>query len=122
MAHSHTVLRLNMPSLVPLPVLNPLCNLLTSLSICLTILCSITFKSSFVTWLIKLIVLYSVQLHAFDFFGNVMNVDYFKSVGITPLLYMMLQRLVITSMFSSSSTLSISVDISSASCGLSLFH
>ena len=113
MAHLHTVLRLKMPSLVLLPDLNPLCNLLTSLSIFLIILCSITFKSNFVIWLIKLSVLFSVQLCAFDFFGNVMNIGCFKSIGVTPLFYMMLQRLVITSMFSSSSALSISVDISS---------
>ena len=47
------------------------------------------------TWLIRLIVLNSVQSCAFDLLGIVMKIDFSSSVGIYPVLYIILQSVVI---------------------------
>ena len=85
-ALSHMDLRLKIPSLMPIPDLNPLCNSLTSLLILAVILTCMILSSNLVTWLIRLIVLYSVQFCAFGFLGIGMNIDCFISVGIHPVL------------------------------------
>ena len=100
------VRRLNIPSRVPVPGRKPLCSLLTSLSIFLGILCGIILRSSLVTRLIKLIVLNSVHIIALGFLGRVTNTECFISVGIIPLLYIMLQSDVIISILCSSSAFS----------------
>ena len=61
------------------------CSLLSSLSILLAILCCIILRSSLVTWLIKRIVLDSVQIIALGFLGRVINTECFISLGIIPL-------------------------------------
>ena len=72
----------------------------------MAILCCIILRISLVTWLIKLIVLNYVQINAFGFLGKVINTECFISVGIIPLLYIMLQSDVIISIFCSSSAFS----------------
>ena len=107
------VRRLIILSRVPVPGRKPRCSLLTSLSILLAILCCIILRSSLVTWLIKLIVLNSVQIIALDFLGRVINTECFISVGIIPLLYIMLQSDVIISILCSYSAFSASAGNSS---------
>ena len=82
------VRRLNIPSRVPVPGRQAVVD---SLSILLAILCCIIFRSSLVTWLIKLIVLNSVLFIALSFLGRITNTECFISVGIISLLYIMLQ-------------------------------
>ena len=43
------------------------------------------------TWLIRLIVLHSIQSCAFTFLGIAMNIDFSSSVGIYPVIYITLQ-------------------------------
>ena len=74
-ALSHIVLRLKVPSLVPIFGLNPLCRMSTSWSILVATLTSIIFYQQFGSWLMSM-VRYSKQFCAFDFFGiNYWNKD-----------------------------------------------
>ena len=74
------------------------------------------------TWLIRLIVLNSIQSCVFAFLGIVMNIDFSSSVGIYPVLYIILQSFVIAFTLRSSRAFNISVDISSDPVAFTIFH
>ena len=118
---SHIVLKLKIPSLVPISALNPLCNLLTSLSILSAILCWIIFRSNLEIWVMRLIVRNSVHFSAFGLLGRGINIDCCISVGMYPLLYIVLHNSVTNSRLYSSKALSASIGISSVPVALTFW-
>ena len=119
---SHISLRFKRPSLVPFPWRNPLWASSSSASI-FPFMRSITiFSSSFVTWLIMLIVLYSWHLVAFGFLGIGINIDSFSSFGQYPVLYISLHNCVNFPSGPSSNAFSISAAIKSVPVALLFFN
>ena len=92
-ALSHIVLRLKVPSLVPIFGLNLLCRMLTSWSILVATLTSIIFYQQFGSWLMSM-VRYSKHFCTFDFFGIGIKIDCF----IYPLVYSQCCRLYCTNL------------------------
>ena len=100
-ALSHIVVRLKIPSLVPICGLNALCRMLFSWTILvIAILTCIIFSNNLVTWLMRLIVQYSAHFCAFDFLG-MLHIRWY----IAGVLYIIIHRTVMVFMFCKSNLL-----------------
>ena len=108
--------------LVRFPWRNPLWTSSSSASIFPFMQPITIFNSSFVTWLIMLIVLYSWHLVAFGFLGIGIHIDYFGSFGQYPVLYMSLHNCVNFPSGPSSNVCSISAAIKSVPVALLFFN
>ena len=91
---SHIRLRFKRPSLVHFAWRKPLWASSSSAYIFSFKRYITIFNSSYVTWLVILIVLYSWRLLAFGFLGICMNIDSFRYVSQYPVLYILVHNCV----------------------------
>src|SRR5688572_30036910 len=89
MALSDIILSMKIALRVPVSSINPHCSLPISGFSLLRARIMMILKISFVIWLIRLIVLCISHSIVPDFFGSAMNIDLLRSVGMSPLSYIL---------------------------------